>query len=205
MFPCGNSASFSKKTKTAGQVEDINSLKGASSLLIITRSFFNPTCGFKRKRVYLPMDVDDRAQEAPCSTLPVHVEHSQDLQEANPSGKSQRLKADIVRAWRYVCRLCEWVFGLQQSLWESIFVLQVFLFPLSWRRIRAAFVSPGSHWPGMTSALFIDHFCTSCTIYALLFFLFLGPNTMYLSVERWRCEIYHKIIRLKAPLKPFSL
>lgn len=44
------------------------------------------------------MDVDDRAQEAPCSTLPVHVEHSQDLQEANPSGKSQRLKADIVRA-----------------------------------------------------------------------------------------------------------
>lgn len=62
-------------------------------------------CTFQGKRVYLPMDVDNRAQETPGSTLPVHVEHSQDLQEANPSGKFQRLKADIVHACRHVWRL----------------------------------------------------------------------------------------------------
>lgn len=44
-------------------------------------------CTLKGKRVYLAMDVDNRAQKTPCSTLPVHMEHSQDLQEANPSGK----------------------------------------------------------------------------------------------------------------------
>lgn len=57
---------------------------------------------FKGTRVYLPMDVDYRAQETPCSALPVHVEHSQDLQEANPSGKVQDLKADVVRACKHV-------------------------------------------------------------------------------------------------------
>lgn len=36
--------------------------------------------------VYLPMDEDNRAKETPRSSLPVHMEHSQDLQEANPSG-----------------------------------------------------------------------------------------------------------------------
>lgn len=64
-------------------------------------------CTFKGKRVYLPMNVDNRAQETPCSTLPVHMEHSQDLQEANPSGKFQRLKADIVQACSHVWKLCE--------------------------------------------------------------------------------------------------
>ena len=33
------------------------------------------------------MDEDDGAEETPGSSLPVHVEHSQDLQEANPSEK----------------------------------------------------------------------------------------------------------------------
>lgn len=37
--------------------------------------------------VYLPMDEDNRAQETPGSSLPVYVEHTQDLQEANPPGK----------------------------------------------------------------------------------------------------------------------
>lgn len=65
------------------------------------------------------MDVDNRAQETPCSTLPVHVQHSQDLQEANPSGKFQCLKADIVHACRHVWKLCQWVIGLQQLFWGS--------------------------------------------------------------------------------------
>lgn len=37
--------------------------------------------------VYLPMDEDNGAQETPGPSLPVHMEHSQDLQEANPSGR----------------------------------------------------------------------------------------------------------------------
>lgn len=67
----------------------------------------NLECTFTGRRVYLPMDVDNRAQETPCSTLPVHMEHSQDLQEANPSGKLQRLEADTVRACRHVLKVCE--------------------------------------------------------------------------------------------------
>lgn len=38
------------------------------------------------------MDKNNRAQETPGSSLPVHVEHSQNLQETNPPGKSQVLK-----------------------------------------------------------------------------------------------------------------
>lgn len=33
------------------------------------------------------MDKDNRAQETPGPSLSVHVEHPQDLQEANPPGK----------------------------------------------------------------------------------------------------------------------
>lgn len=126
-----------------------------------TKPCFHFKCSFKGKCVYLPMDVDYGAQETPRPTLPVHMEHSQDLQEANPSGKYQCLKADAVCACRQVCKLCEWVFGLQQFLWESILGLQVFLFPFSWRNIWAALVSPGSHWAELISDLYIDH-CTSC-------------------------------------------
>lgn len=47
---------------------------------------------FKGKTVYLPMDEDNRAQETPGSSLPVHMEHSQDLQETNPSWEKKALK-----------------------------------------------------------------------------------------------------------------
>lgn len=40
---------------------------------------------------YLSMDEDDGAEETPGPPLPVHVEHSEDLQEADPPGKYQRL------------------------------------------------------------------------------------------------------------------
>lgn len=40
-------------------------------------------------RWYLAMDKNNRAQETPGSSLPVDMEHTQDLQEANPSGKQQ--------------------------------------------------------------------------------------------------------------------
>lgn len=33
------------------------------------------------------MDENNRAQETPGSSLSVHMKHSQDLQEPNPSGK----------------------------------------------------------------------------------------------------------------------
>lgn len=39
------------------------------------------------KRLYLSVDEHNRAQETPGPSLPVHVEHSQDLQEANSPGK----------------------------------------------------------------------------------------------------------------------
>lgn len=175
-FPCGNSASFSKKNKNSRTSWGHQFSKGSIQLTNNnTKPCFYFKHSFKGKCIYLPMDVDDRAQETPRPTLPVHVEHSQDLQEANPSGKYQRIKADTVRACRQLCKLCEWVFGLQQFLWESILGLQVFLFSLSWRNIRAALVSPGSHWAELTSALFIDHctscFQTSCHIGFIIFFL----------------------------------
>lgn len=47
---------------------------------------------FKGKTVYLPMDEDNRSQETPGSSLPVHMEHSQDLQEANPSWEKKGIK-----------------------------------------------------------------------------------------------------------------
>lgn len=41
----------------------------------------------KALTVYLSMDEDNGAKQTPGSSLAVHMEHSQDLQEANPSGK----------------------------------------------------------------------------------------------------------------------
>lgn len=45
---------------------------------------------------HLPMDEDDGAQEPPGSALSVHVKHSQDLQEANPSGTQTCSSAQVV-------------------------------------------------------------------------------------------------------------
>lgn len=163
-------------------------------------------CSFKGKCIYLPMDVDDRAQETPRPTLPVHVEHSQDLQEANAPGKYQHLKADVVRACRHISKLCKWVFELQ-FLWESILGLQVFLFPLSWRSIRVAFVSPGSHWVELTSALFIDHFWTSwfkTSCHSCFIIFFLWDYMLCTFLKLWRYEMYHQIIWLKAPFMPLT-
>lgn len=64
---------------------------------------------FKGVIVYLPMDEDNWAQETPRSSLSVNVEHTQDLQKANPPGqlKNRKRKRESVYMQILFCTAIE--------------------------------------------------------------------------------------------------
>jgi len=47
-------------------------------------SYFQQKWFLRVLLIYLSMNEDDRAEESPCSTLTIYMEHTQNLQEADP-------------------------------------------------------------------------------------------------------------------------